>query len=135
MWSVIAGPIIELVGKLIPDPVAKAEATRKLIELQQQGALAELDAKVRLALAQTDINKVEAADPSLFKSGWRPAVGWVCVIGLLYTFLARPLLAWASLRYGQPEPPPLDMTELMALLTGMLGLGGFRTFEKAKKVA
>ena len=45
--------------------------------------LAELEAKA-LELeglaqkAQTDINLVEAQNPKLFVSGWRPAVGWLC---------------------------------------------------------
>ena len=38
----------------------------------------------------------EAQSGSLFIGGWRPAVGWVCVLGLAYQFLAFPMLAWAG---------------------------------------
>ncbi|HEX5109879.1 MAG TPA: 3TM-type holin [Vicinamibacterales bacterium] len=125
----------KIIDKVIPDPAAKAAAQLKLLELQQAGELKVLDADLQIALAQADINKTEASDPSLFKSGWRPAVGWVCVVGLFYTFLGQPLIAWASTAYGVPAPPSLDMGDLFTLLAGMLGLGGFRTFEKMKKVA
>jgi hypothetical protein len=57
-------------------------------------------------------------------------VGWVCVIGLLYTFLAQPLLAWGSGVWSIPVPPQLDMGDLLTLLAGMLGLSVSRTFEK-----
>jgi len=61
-------------------------------------------------------------------------VGWTCVVGLLYTFLLRPLLAWASGMIDIPVPPMLDMGDLFTLLAGMLGLGGMRTFEKLNGV-
>jgi hypothetical protein len=125
----------KIIDKIIPDPAQKAEAKLKLLELQQAGDLKLLDADMQIALAQNETNKVEAADPSLFKSGWRPAVGWVCVFGLAYTFLGQPLIAWGSSAYGVPAPPQLDIGDLFTLLAGMLGLGGFRTFEKFKKVA
>jgi membrane protein YqaA with SNARE-associated domain len=131
----IIGIGAKLIDKLIPDTTAKAEAKLKLLEMQQQGEFKLLDADLQIALAQADINKTEAADPNLFKSGWRPAVGWVCVFGLGYTFLGQPLLTWASGIYAMPAPPPLDMGDLFTLLAGMLGLGGFRTFEKFKKVS
>jgi hypothetical protein len=63
-----------LIDKLIPDPQAKAAATQKLLEMQQNGDLA-------VIAAQSHINEIEAANPNLFVSGWRPAVGWVCVFG------------------------------------------------------
>jgi predicted AlkP superfamily phosphohydrolase/phosphomutase len=31
--------------------------------------------------------------------------------------------------------PPIDIETLMVLLTGILGLGGFRTYEKVKKAS
>lgn len=120
----------KIIDKLIPDPAQRDAAKLKLLELQQQGELQVLNADLQIALAQNETNKVEAADPDLFKSGWRPAVGWVCVAGLTYTFLGQPLLSWASGLWAVPNPPTLDMGDLFTLLAGMLGLGGFRTFEK-----
>src|SRR3546814_10900279 len=85
--------------------------------------------------AQIEVNKAEAQSGSLFIGGWSPAVGWVCVVGLTYTFFAQPMLAWGSAAAGIPTPPDLDLSALITLLAGMLGLGGFRTYEKAKGVA
>ena len=118
----------KLIDRLWPDPAQRDAAKLELLRLQQSGELAEMT-------AQTEINKVEAASASVFVAGWRPAVGWVCVAGLFYTFLLRPLLAWASGMVDVPVPPPLDMGDLFTLLAGMLGLSASRTFEKVQGVA
>lgn len=117
-----------LIDKLIPDPSAKAAATQKLLELQQSGDLAVIAAQAR-------INEAEAANPNMFISGWRPAVGWVCVTGLAITVFS-PLLSWiAALTMHPIAVPPIPMDSLMTLLIGMLGLGGMRTVEKLNGVA
>lgn len=135
MWQSLIPAVATLLGKIIPDPQAAADAKLKLLELAQQGELAQLDADVRLAVGQLEVNKVEAASQSVFVSGWRPGAGWVCVLGLGYQFFLGPLLGWASGIYAWPVPPTLDMGDLLTLLGGMLGLGGLRTAEKFKGVA
>ena len=135
MWTALIPAITTLIGKIIPDPQAAADAKLKLLELAQQGELANLDAEVKLAAGQLEVNKVEAASQSTFVSGWRPGAGWICVLGLGYQFFLGPLLAWASGIYSWPVPPTLDMGDLLTLLGGMLGLGGLRTAEKFKGVA
>lgn len=124
-------PIIgTLLDKLIPDPKTAAEAKIKAIELAQRGELASLDADVRLALGQIEVNKVEAG-ADLFRGGWRPFVGWVCAIGLAVQFVLSPILTWVSLLFGfGVQFPVLDMSVLLTLLFGMLGLGTLRTKEK-----
>lgn len=124
----------KLIDKLIPDPAAKDAAKLKLLEMQQAGEFKALEADLEIAKGQMDINKVEAASPDFFRSGWRPATGWTCVVGLIYTFLLQPLMSWGSAVWHIPVPPSLDMGTLITLLAGMLGLGGFRTFEKIKGV-
>jgi hypothetical protein len=114
----------KLIDKLIPDPAARDAAKLELLKLQQSGELAAM-------VAQTDINKVEAANPSVFVSGWRPAVGWVCALAMAYQYLIRPFLAAF---YPVLTFPGLD-DNLWQLLAGMLGLGGLRTFEKLNGVA
>ena len=84
---------------------------------------------------QLEINKVEAANPSLFVSGWRPFVGWVCGCGLVYSFVGQPLLSWYSSLHSMGIPPSLDMGTLLTTLGGLLGLGGLRTVEKINGVA
>lgn len=79
-----------------------------------------------------------AVSPSLFRSGWRPAIGWVCVAVLFWQFLLAPLLFWmAGMLTGRPIPPipAIDTGMLFNLILAMLGLGGLRTFEKVKGVS
>lgn len=133
----LALPLIEigarLLDKVIPDPQAKAAAQLELIRLQQAGELAAMDADVRLAMGQIEVNKAEAESPDFFRGGWRPAVGWTCAGGLFYQIIARPLLGWIALNaWGWSTPPALEMDTLMTLLFGLLGLGAFRTVEKVK---
>ena len=97
---------------------------------------AELAAAVAIVQGQLDINKAEAASPNAFTSGWRPAIGWVCALALLAQYIARPMLMWAGILLGHEWPPlPGIDDNLWQLMLGMLGLGGLRTFEKAKGVA
>ncbi len=125
-----------ILDRVFPDPQARAAAELELLKAQQEGAFREMDAELQRSLAQTNINAVEAASPSLFVSGWRPAVGWIGVSTLAYQYLLRPLLPWLLQAAGHPVPdmPALDngMFELVML---MLGLGGMRSFEKLKRVS
>lgn len=120
----------KLIERLFPDPTARAAAQLELVKLQQSGALAELAAETDLARGQQKINEVEAGNASLFVSGWRPSVGWLCCASLAYQFIVRPLL----ITFGKPAPG-LEVGDLLTILLGMLGLGGLRTAEKWKGVA
>jgi hypothetical protein len=124
--------IFKIVDKILPDPQAKAQAQLEILRMNQAGEFKSIETDLQLALGQLEVNKIEAAAPDLFRGGWRPAVGWVCVIGLLYTYLGQPLLAWASGIWDVPAPPSLDLGDLLILLGGMLGLGGMRTMERLK---
>ena len=125
--------ITSVIDKILPDPQAAAEAKLRALEMAQRGELVALDADLKLALGQLEVNKTEAATDA-YRGGWRPFCGWVCGIGLAYTFLARPLLPWLAAVGGAnvPDLPPIDTDTLMLLLTGMLGLGSLRTFERVK---
>lgn len=79
-------------------------------------------------LAQVELNKVEAGHRSIFVAGWRPFIGWVCGIGLFFTFLINPIIQWVANKPG-PEIPSDIMMELVIAL---LGLGTLRTIEKMK---
>jgi len=133
MIAALIPAIAGIVDKLIPDPKVAAEAKLRAVELAQRGELAGLDADVKLALGQMEINKAEATTDK-FRGGWRPAAGWVCVMGLFYSFLLKPLLPWVAAVAGlqAPELPAIDTMELMVLLGGMLGLGGMRTAERLR---
>jgi hypothetical protein len=97
---------------------------------------AELAAAVALVQGQMQINQIEAANPSIFVSGWRPFIGWVCGAGCAWNWLGLPILKVAALYLGHPiAVSPADLGEMMPLLLGMLGLGGLRTVEKINGVA
>jgi len=97
---------------------------------------AQLAAAVALVQSQMDVNKAEAASPNAFTSGWRPAIGWVCGLALLFQYILRPMLMWFGVIAGHQWPPlPGIDDNLWQLMLGLLGLGGLRTFEKTKGVA
>ena len=132
MWPTLLTSLLpDLLDKIFPDKTKADEAKLKLMELQQSGALAELKAQTELAQGQLAINQEEAKSPNPFVSGWRPAVGWVCVVALAYEFLARPV----AIGLGYEAFPDLPMGDLNTLLFGMLGLGALRPVEKVKGVA
>jgi len=137
MNPLLLGGLFDLAGKvfdkIFPDPQQAAQAKLKLFELQQAGELKVLEAETALATGQMEINKVEAASDSFFKSGWRPAVGWICVFGLFYQFVFLPFATFFLALYEvRAVMPAMDLNTLMTLLFGLLGLGGYRTIEKLK---
>ena len=122
----IGGKVLD---RVFPDPAQQAAARLELLKLQQSGELTQI-------AGQMEINKVEAANPSVFVSGWRPAIGWVCGAGFAVQFVVGPLAEWGSALYGHPVKfPQMDTGTMMPLLLGMLGLGGMRTAEKIQGVA
>jgi len=132
MWQLLIPAIGKILEQVLPDQKAADDAKLKVLELAQKGDLAVLDADLKLALGQIDINKIEAAQPGIFKGGWRPAAGWTCVFGLLYP-IPRLLLPWALKVAGVdgvPDLPPLDTSEYMVLLGGLLGIGTMRHRER-----
>lgn len=133
--TILLGLGAKLIDNVFPDPKQKAEAQLALFKLQQDGVLAQLAAETTLASKQADINIEEAKSDSLFKSGWRPAVGWVCAATFAAKYLGGPLMYVLAQFWGiELKLPDIDMVELMPVLIGMLGLGAYRTYEKQKGV-
>lgn len=126
----------KVIDKLFPDKTEAERVKLELFKAQQAGQLAELTAQWDNAKAQAAVNQVEAANPSLFVSGARPFIMWICGIGLGMQFLVSPLIQWGGAAFGKTIVlPPLDMGTLLTLLGGMLGLSGMRTVEKLSGVA
>lgn len=118
----------KLLDKVIPDKDAREKAQSELYKAAQ-------DQDFQLALAQIKVNEEEAKSENLFKSGWRPAIGWICVFGLAYNFVIYNILLWFINIYQLNVTPPALMSDiLMELVFALLGLGSLRTFEKIKGV-
>lgn len=134
LLQLLSSVIPSVLDRVLPeDPEKAAAAKLEMLKLAQDGELKELDASLQMALGQLEINKVEAGSDSLFKSGWRPATGWVCVSGLFYQLMMRPVAGWImenTIHWNLP--PSLEMDTLLTILFGLLGLGAYRTFEKVK---
>jgi hypothetical protein len=119
-----------VLDKFFPD--ANEEMRQKF-----EQAASEIQNEYNLMLNQLEINKVEASSSSLFVSGWRPAVGWVCVAGMTYVSLIEPLARFISVVFFAYTGvfPLIDTTITSQVLFGLLGFGGFRMYEKIKGVA
>ena len=111
-----------VISKIWPD---KSEAEKQ-----------QLAAAVTLVQGQLDINKVEAANPSVFVSGWRPFVGWVCGSACAWNWIGLPIVKLGLMVWGHPiDLSPANLSEMMPLLLGLLGMGTLRTVEKINGVA
>lgn len=111
-----------VIGRLWPD---KSEQER-----------AQLAAALTIVQGQLDANKAEAASSSVFVAGWRPFIGWVCGMGCAWNWIGLPVAMFGAAWLGHPlQLKPADLSEMMPLLLGMLGMGGLRTVEKIQGVA
>lgn len=129
MLQAIIGAVVPLLDKFIPDAGEKQKLAHEIATMAQKMAH-------ESALAQIDVNKEEAKSSSVFVSGWRPFVGWTCGLALAYHFILQPMLTLVLTISGiTVDLPEFDMSTLMTVLMGMLGLGGLRTFEKTKNIA
>jgi hypothetical protein len=115
---------IDAIGRVIDELHTSKEEKLTHAELMER-------LRQKPMLAQAAINQVEAQHRSMFVAGWRPAVGWVCVVALAYIWMIRPLFGDLIGLAGRPLPP-LDITavDVIALLAPLLGIGGYRTVEK-----
>ena len=107
--------VADVVDKFIETPDEKAAFKTVMAKMAQEPGL-----------AQVELNKIGAAHRSVFVAGWRPFIGWVCGLGLAFSFLINPIIQWASGSDG----PALPLNIMMELVIGMLGLAGLRTAEK-----
>jgi hypothetical protein len=118
LTSLIA-PVTGLLDKFIPDADTKQKIAHEIATMSEKHAQA-------IALAQIELNTAEAKG-NWFQSGWRPATGWVCVLGFGVNFLISPMMSGFGI-----DIPQADTSTMLPVLMGMLGLGGLRTFERVK---
>ena len=123
--SALIGPVSSLLEKAIPDRDLREKLSHELAVLAD-----------KQMTAQIEVNKVEAAHKSLFVSGWRPAIGWICAMGMAGNFLVIPFANMAlELTKTGVTIPMIALSEMMPILFGLLGLGTMRTVEKIKSVS
>ncbi len=137
MWNLIAGPVLSVIDKLIPDPEARAKAAFELTKLQQEGAFKDIEAELEKLRMQADINKIEAASEDKFKSRARPSIIWGCSFCFFYAGFMKPFLEFLALwsGYSGPPFPVIDVTVMFNLLVAVLGIGTMRTVDKKNGVA
>lgn len=129
MWETLISPISTLLDKVIPNADERNRLAHEIATLAERQAH-------EIAKEQIKTNQVEASHKSLFVAGWRPATGWICASGLGFNFIIVPLgnFYLALFDHGVVIPS-LDLSQMMPVLMGMLGLGAFRTYEKTKGVS
>jgi hypothetical protein len=111
-------------------------AINKIWPDKTESEKAQLAAAVLVVQGQLEINKVEAGNSSLFVSGWRPFIGWTCGAACGWNWLGIPVAKFAAIALGHPiVMAPADLTEMLPVLMGLLGLGALRTVEKIQGVA
>ena len=129
------GGIIGAVGQVLDDLV-----TTDKERMDAQIELAKIDAS--LLTAQMDVNKAEAGHTSIWVAGARPAILWIGAAAMAWTFVLHPMLVWCWalmqakgwIPQGMPSPPTLQSDELWVIISGILGIGGYRTLERVKGV-
>ena len=130
MIQALIGPVTGLLDKFVEDKDQKAKLAHEIATMAEKHAH-------ESAMAQAEVNKAEAQHRSIFVAGWRPFIGWTCGVALAYHFILHPIVVFAMMTFPEipvtPEQlPEFDMGSLLTVLMGMLGLGGMRTYEKAK---
>lgn len=142
----IIGDIVKgatgIISEVVTDKDKKIalEAKIEQIRLEAENKLLQFEHEAKVA--QIGVNKEEAKSKNLFVAGWRPFIGWACGFAMAFNFILLPILPWviSIVSIWVPQagdvklPTPFDMSQMMPVLLGMLGIGGFRSFEKVKGV-
>ena len=121
MLESLIAPVSNLLERFIPDADTKQKIAHEIATMSQKHAQ-------EIALAQIKLNTAEAKG-NWFQSSWRPATGWVCVLGFAVNFLVSPIAAGFNVVI-----PQADTSVMMPVLMGLLGLGGMRSFERSKGI-
>lgn len=126
--SAVSNLVSTVVSRIWPDATEQEKAKLALQEMEENGQL-------QIIMKQLDINLAEAQNKSIFVSGWRPFVGWVCASAFAFQYIVQPMIETISTTFGHPIVlPKLDYSQMGTVLMGLLGLGGMRTYEKQKGV-
>ncbi len=128
--------LISPVTNIIEEVVVDKDKVRE-IQLEMEKLADKADERYHTELmGQIEVNKVEAQHASIFVAGWRPFIGWTSGVGLAYTFVAAPFIEFIARAAGYTQEMPMpDATQLMVLVTSMLGVGAMRSYDKKQGTA
>ena len=118
--TALIGPATKLIGKFVKDKDLQQKLSHDIATMAEKHAQ-------QLALQQIEVNKAEAKG-NWFQSSWRPLIGWICGLSLAINYMVSPIMAGVGVTI-----PQADMTVMMPLLFGLLGISGLRSFDKYKK--
>ena len=118
--TALIGPATKLIGKFVKDKDLQQKLSHDIATMAEKHAQ-------QLALQQIEVNKAEAKG-NWFQSSWRPLIGWICGLSLAINYMVSPIMAGFGV-----DIPQADMTVMMPLLFGMLGISGLISFDKYKK--
>ena len=121
IFESLISPISTIIDKFVPDADVRQKLAFDIATLADNHAQ-------EIALAQIKLN-TEDAKGNWFQSSWRPLAGYVCVTGLAVNFLISPIAAGFGVLI-----PQADLSVMMPVLGGLLGIGSLRTYEKLKKI-
>jgi hypothetical protein len=110
----------KLLGKFIEDKDTKNKLAHEIATMAERHAQ-------QLAMEQIKIN-IEEAKGNWFQSSWRPLIGWICGLSLAINYMVSPICAGFGITI-----PQADMSVMMPLMFGMLGISGMRSYDKMKK--
>lgn len=131
----ILTPIINKVLDFIPDPQKKAEAQlnfQKELDSKEQAIMSALSA---IDIKQADTNIEEAKSTNWWIAAARPSLMWVFVASFTWQYVLLPIATFVLTVLKHPIVlPTLDMSVMMPVLLGMLGLSTQRTVEKLNSV-
>ncbi len=132
----IIGDIIDAVKELGSELIVDKDKRNELnLELEKRRDIGNERAHEQV-MAQIEVNKVEASNSNMFVAGWRPAVGWAGVAGLVYSAIIYPTALFIGKVAGYTGPlPALDDTTLVTILMGMLGVGVMRSYDRKQGTA
>lgn len=120
MIQALIAPASKLLDKFIEDKDQKNKLAFQLATMADNHAQ-------ELALQQIEVLKADAKG-NWFQASWRPLIGWICGLSLGINYMVSPICAGFGITI-----PQADMSVMMPLLFGMLGLAGMRSYDKGKK--
>ena len=116
MLKDLINPVAGILDKFVEDKDQKARLAHEIATMADKQVMAQL------AINQED------AKGNWFQSSWRPLIGWICGLSLGINYMVAPILGGFGITIYQA-----DMSIMMPLLLGMLGISGLRSFDKYAK--